>query len=69
MKILIPKIEVDATNMRLVFGTDGNYSDWFKNKQTMINHMNWEIVGSNGNHLGVADLETIERFYGVSFGC
>lgn len=68
--MLIPKIEVDATNMRLVFSADGiKYGDWIKSKDTMINHMNWEIVGSNGNHLGVADLETIERFYGVPIGC
>ena len=69
--MVLPKIEVDATHMRLVFSIDNNqkYSDWVESRRTMINHMNWEIVGSNGNHLGVADIETIERFYGVPVGC
>lgn len=54
----LPKFEVDATNMRLVMSIDNqSYSDWLKNQTIMENHMNWEIVGSNGNHLGVADYD------------
>lgn len=58
----LPKFKVDATNMRLVFDLTEftkNYSDCLKLKTLMENHMSWEIVSRNGNHLGVADYDTI----------
>ena len=62
----LPKFEVDATNMRLVMSIDNDqsYSDWLKNKTIMENHMNWEIVNRNGEHLGVADYDTILGIFG-----
>lgn len=62
----LPKFEVDATNMRLIMTIDYNQSisDWLKNKTIMENHMNWEIVNRNGEHLGVADYDTIFGSYG-----
>ena len=67
----LPKIEVDATNMRLVFDIEKDiiyvvkdYSDWLKNKTIMENHMNWEIVNRYGEYLGVADYDTILGIFG-----
>lgn len=61
----LPKFEVDATNMQLVFSIDNNqkYSDWVRNAKVLENHMNWEIVGSNGNHLGVADYDFLYALF------